>query len=74
MFRPDGELTAGRDAPIRNNLLYTVNMLVPVIDLGYRKWIAHGTVLKVTAVLVILGWVLAAAVAAAFTDIIRRGD
>lgn len=73
-WRPEKELTAGSDAPPRNALLYTVDVLLPFIDLGYGKWIAHGAVLTVTALLVVLGWVLATAVLAAFTGVLRRGD
>ncbi|HLZ36438.1 MAG TPA: hypothetical protein VKP64_01485 [Mycobacteriales bacterium] len=47
-------------------------MLLPFVDLGYSRWVAHGRVLTVTAILVGLGWVLATAVVAAFTEVVRR--
>jgi hypothetical protein len=74
MWRPDAELTENAGAPPRNALLYTVDMLLPFVDLGYGKWIPHGAVLTATALLVVLGWVLATAVVAAFAGVLRRGD
>lgn len=72
--RPDAELVRIAGAPPRNALLYTVDVLLPFVDLGYGKWVAHGWVLRITAVLVVLGWVLATAVVAAFAGVLRRGD
>jgi hypothetical protein len=74
MARPDAELTAGLGAPPRNALLYTVDLLLPFVDLGYSRWVPHGRTPTTTTVLVGLGWVLATAVVAAFTDVLRRGD
>lgn len=73
MSRPHAELTPGPSAPPRNALLYTVDMLLPFVDLGYSRWVAHGPVLMVTTVLIGLGWVLATAVVAAFADVLRCG-
>jgi hypothetical protein len=73
MARPHAELTPGPNAPPRNALLYTVDMLLPFVDLGYSRWVAHGPVLMVTTALIGLGWVLATAVVAAFADVLRRG-
>jgi hypothetical protein len=73
-WRPDAELTANPGAPPRNALLYTVDVLLPFVDLGYSNWVARGIVLIVTAILVVLEWVLVTAVVAAFVSVLRRGD
>lgn len=71
---PQGDFTAGGGAPPFNSMLYTVDVLLPFIDLGYSKWVAVGVTQIVTVVLVVLGWVLATAVIAAFAGVLRRGD
>jgi hypothetical protein len=71
---PDADFVEGEGAPTRNAFLYTVDVLLPFIDLGYAKWIATGAAQKVTFLLVVAGWVLATAVIAAFAGVLRRGD
>jgi hypothetical protein len=68
------DFVRGSGAPTFNSLLYTVDVLLPFIDLGYSKWVTVGAAQTVTVVLVVLGWVLATAVIAAFAGVLRRGD
>ena len=72
--RPSEELTQGTGAPQRQPLLYTLDLLLPFVDLGYSKWVASGGVLVVSAILVIFGWVIATALAAALGGVLRRGE
>lgn len=51
-----------------------MDVLLPFVGLGYGMWVAYGTIVAVTAVLVVLGRVLATAVVAAFASVLRRGD
>jgi hypothetical protein len=71
---PDSDFVESSGAPGFNSLLYTVDVLLPFIDLGYGKWVAVGAAQMVTVVLVVLGWVLATAVIAAFAGVLHRGD
>lgn len=71
---PRSDFMEGSGAPAFNALLYTVDVLLPFIDLGYSRWAAGGGAQIVTVVLVVLGWVLATAVIAAFAGVLRRGD
>jgi hypothetical protein len=73
-FLPDADFVKGAGAPPRSAFLYTVDVLLPFIDLGYAKWIARGAAQTVTFLLVVAGWVLATAVIAAFAGVLRRGD
>ena len=70
---PDEDLVKGSGAPAFNSLLYTVDVLLPFIDLGYGKWVAAGAAQTVTVVQVVLGWVLATPGIAAFAGVLRRG-
>jgi hypothetical protein len=71
---PPEQLTASSGAPPWNAFLYVLDMLVPVLDMGYSKWVATKGALGLTALLVVMGWVLATAVVAAFAGLLRRGD
>jgi hypothetical protein len=71
---PDADFVEGEGAPTPNAFLYTVDVLLPFIDLGYAKWMASGAAQTVTFLLVVAGWVLATAVIAAFAGVLRRGD
>ncbi|BBH64236.1 hypothetical protein ACTI_09210 [Actinoplanes sp. OR16] len=66
--------TKTNGAPPFNALLYTVDSLLPVVDLGYGKWIPSGLSHAMTSVLVLLGWLLATALIAALAGVFRRGD
>ncbi|MEU7923225.1 hypothetical protein [Micromonospora zamorensis] len=61
-------------APPFNALLYTVDSLLPFVDLGYGKWVPSGITHAVTSILVIVGWLLATALVAALAGLFRRGD
>jgi hypothetical protein len=71
---PQRDFARASGAPTFNALLYTLDVLLPFIDLGYSKWVAISAAQVVTVVLVVLGWVLATAVIAAFAGVLRRGD
>ena len=71
---PQRDFAGASGAPTFNALLYTLDVLLPFIDLGYSKWVAVSAAQVVTVVLVVLGWVLATAVIAAFAGVLRRGD
>ncbi|WEV28339.1 oxidoreductase [Streptomyces sp. 71268] len=61
------------EGPEWNAALYTLDVLLPVIDLGQANfWTPNGTAQWVTAVLVLLGWVLATTVAAGASRLLRR--
>jgi hypothetical protein len=55
------------------SLVYTVDVLLPLTDLGYTKRVATGAAQILTVVLVVLGLVLATAVMAAFAGVPPRG-
>jgi hypothetical protein len=71
---PYDEFKSGSGGPAFNSLLYTVDVLLPFVDLGYSKWTAVGVAQIVTVALIVLGWVLATAVIAALAGVLRRGD
>ncbi len=61
------------EGPEWNAALYTLDVLLPVIDLGQANyWTPNRTAQCVTAVLVLLGWVLATTVAAGASRLLRR--
>lgn len=62
------------DYPDWNPVLFALDLLLPVIDLGQQdQWILRGGWQWVTAALVILGWILATTVAAGASRVLRRG-
>ena len=71
---PADTLERPSGAPHHNALLYALDELLPIVDMGYGKLIAKGWALFATAVLVSVGWVLVTAVVAGFASILRRGD
>jgi hypothetical protein len=59
--------------PAFRPLPYTLDLLVPVINLGQRdSWVASGGVQEVTTVFVVAGWVLSAAVLTLLSSLLRR--
>lgn len=61
------------DDPVWNPFLYTVDQLIPVVDLGHDvMWQAHGGSQWITVVLIAAGWILATTVAAGVTRSLRR--
>ncbi|MEV0052448.1 oxidoreductase [Saccharopolyspora shandongensis] len=62
------------DRPVWDPFLYTVDQLMPIINLGHDvMWQAHGASKWATVILIIAGWVLATTVAAGITRALRRG-
>ncbi|HET6633652.1 MAG TPA: oxidoreductase [Streptomyces sp.] len=69
---PPDPLKAG-EAPDWNAVLYTLDLLLPVISFGQdTAWNPHGVFQWLAAVLILLGWVLATTVAAGATRLLRR--
>ncbi|RCW47122.1 hypothetical protein DFQ14_101466 [Halopolyspora algeriensis] len=61
------------DSPVWNPFLYTVDQLVPIINLGHDvMWRATGHSQWITVVLIAVGWILATTVAAGITRFLRR--
>jgi hypothetical protein len=60
--------------PPWSSSLFTLDLLLPVIDLGQTGyWHLDGGWQWVTALLILLGWILATTVAAGATRLLRRG-
>lgn len=66
--------TQTNGAPPFNGMLYTVDTLLPFVDLGYNKWVPEGATHAVSSLVVIMGWLLASALVAALAGLFRRGD
>jgi hypothetical protein len=68
------ELTrADPHGPGFNALGYTLDTLLPIMDLGQQKaWQAHGTAMYWTWAFIAAGWVLTTAVVAGLTGILKR--
>ncbi|MFC7342606.1 oxidoreductase [Saccharopolyspora griseoalba] len=61
------------DNPVWDPLLYTVDQLVPIINLGHDSmWQSTGVSKWITVVLIAAGWILATTVAAGITRALRR--
>ncbi|WP_249124339.1 oxidoreductase [Saccharopolyspora erythraea] len=61
------------DHPVWNPLLYTVDQLVPIINLGHDgMWQARGHSQWITVLLIAAGWILATTVAAGISRGLRR--
>ncbi|WP_424183518.1 hypothetical protein ACOBQX_16120 [Actinokineospora sp. G85] len=67
-------LIANTDDQIHwNPLLFTLDLLVPIVDFGHKnKWAVAGASQWISALLIALGWVLATTVAAGLTRMLRR--
>lgn len=61
-------------APAFSSLVYTIDLLVPIVDLGQRKAYlpSNGWQQALTYSLVTLGWILATTIAAGLTRALRR--
>ncbi|MBB5852077.1 hypothetical protein ACFQ05_02240 [Amycolatopsis umgeniensis] len=66
------EKTTG--APDFHPILYVIDTMIPFIDFGYGKWVAHGVAQFLASGLVIVGWVVATMLVVAFTAVLRRGE
>ncbi|MGY0487083.1 oxidoreductase [Streptomyces sp. WG-D5] len=61
------------EGPVWNSALFTLDLLLPVIDLGQAgSWQFDGGWQWASAILVLLGWTLATTVAAGATRLLRR--
>lgn len=61
------------DNPVWNPFLYTVDQLVPIVNLGHDvMWQAKGHSQWITVVLIAVGWILATTVAAGISRALRR--
>ncbi|WP_018686735.1 hypothetical protein [Actinokineospora enzanensis] len=61
------------DHLVWNPVLYTLDLLVPIVDFGHKnKWTVDGPSQWISAALVALGWILATTVAAGITRMLRR--
>ncbi|WP_370418779.1 oxidoreductase [Streptomyces sp. QH1-20] len=71
-WRPVAPLKEG-EGPDWSPVLYTLDLLLPVIDLGQGNfWKPVGAAQWVVTVLILLGWVLATTVAAGASRLLRR--
>ncbi|MFE0513464.1 oxidoreductase [Streptomyces sp. NPDC058964] len=60
--------------PVWNPALFTLDLLLPVIDLGQvGQWQLRGGWQWLSAAMILLGWILATTVAAGATRLLRRG-
>ncbi|MFJ8096346.1 oxidoreductase [Streptomyces griseofuscus] len=60
--------------PYWSPALFTLDLLLPVIDLGQvGEWQLHGPWVWLSAAMILLGWVLATTVAAGASRLLRRG-
>ncbi|MEV7420351.1 oxidoreductase [Streptomyces sp. NPDC089919] len=72
--RHDPPAIKADEHPEWNPVLYALDLLVPVIDLGQEGyWRLEGGWQWVSAALVMLGWILATTVAAGASRLLRRG-
>jgi hypothetical protein len=71
---PRSSFVESAGAPPFNSFLYTLDSLLPFVDLGYNKWVPHAAAHIVTSTLVLVGWLLATALVAAIAGVLRRGD
>ncbi|MGH3624073.1 MAG: oxidoreductase, partial [Sciscionella sp.] len=56
-----------------NPFLYTLDLLVPIVDLGNKsRWHMAGADQWISATMIAMGWILASTVAAGVTRMLRR--
>jgi hypothetical protein len=71
-LNPPAEMKGG-ESPHWNSVLYTLDLLLPVIDLGQDgHWKPQGRFQWAAAAMILLGWVLATTVAAGASRLLRR--
>ncbi|MFG3224995.1 oxidoreductase [Kitasatospora sp. NPDC048194] len=61
------------EQPHWNPVLYTLNQLLPIVDLNQGAWNPGGAEQWISAGLVLIGWVLASTVVAGATRLLQRG-
>ncbi|MFD0683710.1 hypothetical protein [Actinomadura fibrosa] len=70
---PGAMTRSSPDGPAFNAFAYTLDVLLPVIDLGQQKaWQPHGTAMYCSWALIAAGWILTTAVVAGLTGVIKR--
>ncbi|WP_157440568.1 hypothetical protein [Actinokineospora inagensis] len=63
------------DHLVWNPVLYTLDLLVPIVDFGHKnRWTVDGFSQWIGAVFIALGWILATTVAAGITRMLRRSS
>ncbi|NVI89578.1 hypothetical protein [Actinomadura sp. BRA 177] len=73
LFDSDQMTRAGTTAPHFNALGYTLDVLLPLGDLGQQKaWQANGAALYWTWAFIASGWILSTAVVAGLTGLLKR--
>lgn len=71
--RPEPMEINADDTLVWNPVLYTLDLLVPIIDFGHKnRWHVDGAEQWIAASLVAVGWILATTVAAGLTRMLRR--
>ena len=64
---------SGPVVPAFNPFVYTLDTVLPVVDLGEQKaWIAQGAALTIQWLLICAGWILTTAVVAGVTNALNR--
>ncbi|RJQ83448.1 oxidoreductase [Pseudonocardiaceae bacterium YIM PH 21723] len=62
-----------QDHPAWNPVLYSLDLLVPIVDLGQdNRWRADGASQWISSGLIAIGWILATTVAAGLTRMLKR--
>lgn len=61
------------EQPHWNPVLYTLNQLLPIVDLNQGAWNPGGAAQWISAGLVVVGWLLASTVVAGATRLLQRG-
>ncbi|MEJ2865904.1 hypothetical protein [Actinomycetospora flava] len=72
--RSSQDFVPAASAPDFNSFLYATDTLLPFIDFGYNRWTPHGLGQVASVLLVVVGWVFATILLAAFAGVLRRGD
>jgi len=71
---PEPSETNSDDNLVWNPLLYTLDLLIPIVDFGHKnKWTVGGVGQWISAGLIAGGWILATTVAAGLGRMLRRG-
>lgn len=69
---PAERIETGKGPPFQA-VLYTLDLLLPIVDLGQEKaWRSSGATQWFASALILLGWCLATAVIAGFTRVFTR--
>jgi hypothetical protein len=70
---PDHMVAAKQPVPAFHPIIYTLDRLVPILNLGQKDaWIPQGVALRWSWVLTVAGWVLTTAVVAGLTAVLKR--